>query len=298
MPPAFVMLNPFAESGRAAALAAPVRDWLAAHAPGVPLVVADSIGRSVATLQLLPGGTRVVLIGGDGTVHQMLPVLLTHSHVLGLVPLGSGNDTARALGVHGMPWQRALANALSAQPSPMDAGELRTARARVPFISSLAAGFDAAVSLRARRAPRWLSGMPRYLWATLAELAQLRNLELRVTVDGVLRHAGSALFASTLNTPSYGSGMPAVPHARVSDGHLDLLLAGHFGRVSTLLMLPRLLTGRHLSHARVNAWSFDHLSVECTLDVPLAADGEPIASAKAFEVRVRPRALSVVMAPN
>jgi len=296
MPLAFVLLNPFAAGGRAAALAEPVRGWLAAHAPAVPLVVADSIARSVATLQLLPASTRVVLIGGDGTLHQMLPVLLTHGHVLGLVPMGSGNDTARALGVHGMPWERALANALVTPASRMDTGELLTARARIPFISSLSAGFDAAVSTRALRAPSWLPGLPRYLWATLAELATLHNWELQVIVDGVRRHTGRALFASALNTPSYGSGMPAVPQALIADGHLDLLLAGRFGRLGTLLMLPRLLAGRHLGHSRVNTLRFDHLSIECATPLPLAADGEPLMPASAFDVHVRAGALSVVMA--
>ena len=298
MSQAFVILNPCAAGGRAASLAAPVRQWLASNAPDVPMFESDSVGRSVATLQCLPARTRVVLIGGDGTLHHMLPVLLTHRHSLGLVPLGSGNDTARALGLHGMPWQRALPHALSGNPVRMDVGELLTARRRVPFVSSLAVGFDAAVSQRAISGPPWLHGLPRYLWATLGELASLRTWDMRVTVDGALRHEGTALFASTLNTPSYGSGMPAVPHARLADGQLDLLVAGRFGRMSTLLMLPRLLGGAHLADERIKTWRFDTLHIDSTGDVPLAADGEPLPASCDFEVRVRASALSVVRGPQ
>src|SRR5512147_1148399 len=110
--PTMVLLNPRAAGGRAAALAAPMRAWLGEHAPGVALVESDSIERSRATLQCLPRSSRVVLVGGDGTLHQMLPVLLTHRLALGVVPLGGGNDTARALGVAGMPWPKALELAL------------------------------------------------------------------------------------------------------------------------------------------------------------------------------------------
>lgn len=292
--PTMVLLNPRAAGGRAAALAQPLREWLASHAPGVALVESDSIERSRATLQCLPRSSRVVLIGGDGTLHHMLPVLLTHRLALGVVPLGSGNDTARALGVADLPWAQALDLALRGPTRRMDVGELVTPRLRVPFLSSLAAGFDAAVGQRAIEGPRWLSGMPRYLWATVSELSTLRTHRIRIALDGAPRHEGEAIFASVLNTSSYGSGMPAVPGARVADGRLDLLVAGGFSRIGTLAMLPRLLRGTHLASAKIHTWRFESMQIESDDELPLAADGEPLESLRRFEVRVRASAVSVV----
>jgi diacylglycerol kinase (ATP) len=292
--PTMVLLNPLAAGGQAGMLVPPIRAWLAEHAPGVALVESDSIERSRATLQCLPRSSRVVLIGGDGTLHHMLPVLLTHRLALGVVPLGSGNDTARALGVGKFAWQKALELALHGATRRMDVGELVTPRQHVPFISSLAAGFDAAVGQRAIAGPRWLRGLPRYLWATVGELAGLRTHRVRVKVDGELRHDGEALFASVLNTPSYGSGMPAVPGARIADSQLDLLLAGPFGRVGTLAMLPRLLKGAHLDSARCRTWRFQSLRIDSDDELPLAADGEPLAPLRGFDVRIRASAISVV----
>ena len=297
MTAAFVLLNPSADRGRAGLLVEPMRRWLAANAAGTALVESDSIARSRAMLQCLPEGTRVILIGGDGTLHHMLPVLLAQGFPLGLVPLGSGNDTARALGLHGLPWERAMSIALDGEVSAIDTGELVTARRRVPFVSSLAFGFDAAVAQRAIDAPPWLSGQPRYLWATLAELLRLRNWPMRVTVDGELRHQGRALFASSLNTATYGSGMPAMPRAAVSDGRLNLLVAGRFGRLGALLMLPRLLRGTHLGHPRVGAVPFRRVHIETREDVPICADGEPLTAERDFEVKVRRGSLRVVRGP-
>ncbi len=291
-----VLLNPQAAGGRAATLAGPMRDWLAEHAPGVALVESDSIERSRATLQCLPRSSRVVLVGGDGTLHHMLPVLLTHRLALGIVPLGSGNDTARALRVDTLAWPEALELALNGPTRRMDVGELMTPRRQVPFISSLAAGFDAAVGQRALVAPRALTGLPRYLWATLAELAGLHRHRLRVFADGQLRHDGEALFASVLNTPSYGSGMPAAPAARVADGQLDLLVAGPLGRLEALAMLPRLLKGTHLRSGKCQTWRFQQLRLESADELPLAADGEPLPPLRSFEVRLRASAISVVAA--
>lgn len=294
--PTMVLLNPRAAGGQAAALVQPVREWLSAYAPGVALVESDSIERSRATLQCLPRSSRVVLIGGDGTLHHMLPVLLTHRLALGVVPLGSGNDTARALGVAGMRWPKALELALRGPTRRMDVGELITPRMRVPFFSSLAAGFDAAVASRALSGPRWLDGMPRYVWATMAELASLRTHRIRLSLDGEPRFDGEALFASVLNTRSYGAGMPAVPGARVGDGKLDLLVAGAFGRVGALAMLPKLLKGTHLPHGKIHTAPFESMQFESDRELPLAADGEPLEPMRRFEVRVRASAVSVVSA--
>jgi diacylglycerol kinase (ATP) len=294
--PTMVVLNPRAAGGRAAALAEPIRDWLARHTAGIALLTSDSIERSRAALQCLPRSSRIVLIGGDGTLHHMLPVLLTHRLVLGLVPFGSGNDTARALGIADWDWPRALRLALTGQPRRMDVGELVVPRGNVPFISSLAVGFDAAVGQRAIDGPAWLSGMPRYLYATLAELAALRTRKVRISTDGQLRFEGDALFSSVLNTPSYGAGMPAVPAARVADGKLDLLIAGRFGRAGTLAMLPRLLKGRHLGHPRVLTLPFENAQIEGERDLPIAADGEPLLPLRRFEIRVRASAATVVSA--
>jgi diacylglycerol kinase (ATP) len=291
--PTMVLLNPRAAGGQAATLVRPVRDWLAVHAPGVALVESDSVERSRATLQCLPRSSRVVLIGGDGTLHHMLPVLLTHRLTVGVVPFGSGNDTARALGLHKLPWAKALELALRGPTRRMDVGELVTPQRRVPFFSSLAVGFDAAVGQRAIDGPAFLGGQPRYLWATLRELAALQTRRVRVSIDGVACHDGEVLFSSVLNTPTYGSGMPAVPGARVADGQLDLLVAGEFGRLGVLGMLPRLLKGMHLGHEKIATWRFQSLRIEAERDLPLAADGEPIDSLRQFDVRVRASAVTV-----
>lgn len=294
--PALVLLNPRAAGGRAGRLAEPLRQWLAARAPDAVFAAADDLPRSRALLRERPEGSRAVLVGGDGTVHRLLPELLGRSLSLGLVPVGSGNDLAGALGLRGLAWNDALALALQGADSACDLGELSTAAGALPFASSLAAGFDAAIARRAAEGPPWLRGLPRYLWATLRELAALQRRRLRVVADGAVVHDGEALFASSLNTPSYGAGMPAVPGARIDDGRLDLLVAGRFGRVGALLMLPRLLAGRHLGHPEVCAASFAELRVECDAELPLAADGEPLAGAREFTVRVRPGALRAVRA--
>ena len=289
-----VVLNTRAGGGRAARWRERIGAWLHAHHPGVPLQPTESPLEARRALMAIPRGSRVVVVGGDGSVHHLLPELLAGGHELALVPAGSGNDIARALGLHGLHWQRALAHALTAKAHAADIAWVSTEFEERPFFSSLAAGFDAAVAQRALRSPRWLRGMPRYLLATLREVSALRLASARVHVDDELLHDGALLFASTLNTASYGGGMPAVPAARIDDGQLDVLLAGRFTRAATLAMLPRLLRGRHLNHEQVRTRPFRQMLIKCERPLPLAADGEPLRDAAQVVVRIAAHALPVV----
>ena len=298
---AIVLLNPHAASGRAAALKAPLRAWLTQNAPYTPFQTLDTAALARQAIDTLPDGSRVVVVGGDGTFNQLLPSLLAGQHTAALVPFGSGNDTARSLGVYGLPWQAALQHGLSAPASRVDIGwaEFATDDAspkscRVPFISSLTTGFDSSVGLRAINGPSWLRGLPRYLLATLHELAHLRTWDMQVKLDGQQLHNGAALFASTLNTRSFGGGMPAVPKAQIDDGWLNLLLAKNVGLLETLLLLPRLLVGQHLSQPKVHTQAFKQMQIDAATAIPVAADGEYLGQTRSITLTVQAGALSVV----
>lgn len=296
---ALVLLNPHAQGGRAARQAPALAAWLSAHAPDVTLAAPDSLADSLALLRSLPAGSRVVAVGGDGTLNRWLPAVLDQQLQLGLVPMGSGNDSARGLGLYGLHWTEALAHALNAPPQTVDTGlaswtDLQGRVHHTPFLSSLTAGFDSAVGLRALNGPRWLRGLPRYLWATLNELLHLRDWSLEVHSDGQLVHQGPALFASSLNTPTFGSGIPAVPQARMNDGLLNVLWSGPFSRPGALMMLPRLLMGWHLSHPRIDTGEFAQLDMVCQQGMPLAADGEYLGVARQLTVRSCPASLHTI----
>ena len=336
------LLNPHAQGGRLRHRAPALAQAVAQRAPAARWAAPETLDEALSLLRSLPPGSRVLAFGGDGTVNRWLPALLERGHTLGLVPMGSGNDLARALGVFGLPWTEALECALTSAAVPMDVGLVEVpagegsagvedpgtahhpraepfrAAIREPFLSSLAVGFDASVGLRALRGPRWLRGQPRYLWATLQELVHLHSWGLHIACDGGAPGGegerlgssssgqggaagtwqGRVLLASTLNTRSYGSGMPAAPDARIDDGQLELLRAQAMGRAGVLTLLPRLLRGTHLADPRVSLKPFQSLQVQAEEPVPLAVDGEFLGEFSRFAVRVLPGGLSVVKATN
>ena len=293
-----ILINPHAAGSRARKLKGPIQAWceaLPAQSDRPQIVSPESIQDALMLISALPPRSRVVVVGGDGTLNQMLPALLQGDHEVGLVPSGSGNDCARAWGLNSMSWQQALAHALSATSSAIDLGRIELDKKAIHYFhSSLAVGFDASVGHRALTGPKFLSGLPRYLLATFRELTNLKNWPLKVEVDGLLTHEGATLLASVLNTPTYGGGMPAVPHALITDGQLNLLVGGRFNRFQTLLMLPRLLIGKHLGHPRIQCHACSNASISSSTFVPVAADGESLAFSAHIQVTCLPRALHVV----
>ncbi|MCX7210556.1 MAG: diacylglycerol kinase family protein [Burkholderiales bacterium] len=228
----YVLLNPHARGGSNANLAAQLKKILSQCGLDDALIITDTPQAALQMIHALPSGSRILVAGGDGTIQHLLPALIAGGHTLGVLPMGSGNDNARTLGTYGLALDTAIQKTLLHPASPIDVGEIQFIDSSTGvlhenlFLSSLSVGFDASISLRARQGPAWLFGMPRYLWATLGELRALRHWPIHVTADDKLIHTGPALFASCLNTPSFGGGMPAVPNAKINDGALNLLMAG------------------------------------------------------------------------
>jgi diacylglycerol kinase (ATP) len=290
-PSGVVLLNPHANGGKALALRRPIEAWLARNSPGVSLLVPDSIDQAQATLAILAARSRVVLVGGDGTLNRMLPAILRCGHRVGLVPAGKRNDTARAMGIDTLQWPEALAYGLHAPTGPVDLGQLDTESETRHFVSSLCAGFDASLAQRVMDAPRWLRGAPRYLWAGALAWAGLRPRELRVWVNGQLEHDGNTLLVSVHNTATCHGGVPAAPGARIDDSRLDTLVVGSVGRLRVLPLMWRLAKARHVQPPRVSLHSTRKMLVDATEPMPLVIDGESIAPVARFSVHVLPRGL-------
>ncbi len=302
--PTMLLLNPNAGGGRAEKLQRAIEACLAVTQPRPMFFRTDSVRSARRLVDALPAGSRVIIAGGDGSVQQMLPSLILGGHTLGLVPIGSGNDTARALGVAGKNWRKALDIALHAPASTMDIGEIsymdavsRGQRQSV-FLSSLAVGFDASVTAHAAGLPGWLTGMPRYLMATLIELAALRRFKVQISADSQPWYDGEVLLSSSLNTSTYGGGMAMAPMASDSDGKLDLMLAEGMGLTRVLRLLPAMLRGRHVGRPGVRHLRFSRLEATPATPMPIAVDGEYLGEVRTLHVTTRAGLLSVVRKPT
>jgi diacylglycerol kinase (ATP) len=213
---------------------------------------------------------------------------------LGIVPAGTGNDFARAVGVPDDPLAAADAIAHAAGTRPVDLARMTDADGRTRWFGAvLGAGFDAVVNERAN-AMRFPRGPRRYDLAVLAELARLRPRRYTLTLDGVSQTIDAVLVAVG-NTESYGGGMRICPAADPTDGLLDVVVAGRMGRLTLMKIKPRVYRGSHVDHPLVSCFQARTVTLAAA-GITAYADGE-----RAFPLPVTvtcvPGALSLLGTP-
>ncbi|MDZ7857396.1 diacylglycerol/lipid kinase family protein [Sphaerotilus sp.] len=258
---AVALLNPEADSGRAAELRRPVAAWLSRNAPGVSLLIPDTIAEARAMLTILAPRTRVVLIGGDGTVHAMLPALLKGGLKVGLVPAGRHNLLAHTLGLDELRWEQALVFALRSPTGPVDVGLLETDDTALHFISQV-------------RIDRPSRMMP---WS--------------VSVDRQGLATGTARRLLLCNALPGWSTPEALP-VELNDGRFDAVVVGGAGRWSRW-MRPLERFGLRSAATAVPHCQGTSMCVESDWPLDLRVDGEPMAASHRMQVELLPRALDL-----
>jgi diacylglycerol kinase (ATP) len=271
-----VLLSPSAGRGRARAAGDAVLAEL--RAGGLTPSVLDAVSRVDAeqrAAEAVAGGAgAVVAVGGDGAAHAALQAVAGTATPLAVVPAGTGNDLALALGV-----PRDPVGAARAAAADLRDGAVRTVDAGRTgerwWATVLCCGFDSAVTDRANRL-RWPRGPRRYDLAILAELARLRPHEVTLVLDGV-RSTVPVTLVAVGNTCWYGAGMRICPGADPADGLFDVTVVGPLGRRELVRSRPLLTAGTHVDHPAVTVHRAARVELACDGGVSTYADGEPVA---------------------
>jgi diacylglycerol kinase family enzyme len=258
----------------------------------------------------------ILLFGGDGTIHRHLGQLVELGLPVLIVPVGSGNDFARTLGLRGARDSLAAWRAFRASPdnvrcidlgvvSPMgqNAGAAPAPHGLAHYFCSVAGiGLDAEVARRANALPRWLRGHGGYAVTLLPTMFRFAPLPMNIlTVDEadhlMTRSSQPTLLAAFANTSTYGGGMKIAPHARMDDGQLDVCVIGGVDPFKFACMFPTVYFGRHLRIKEVQYFQAARLRVETEKPLDVYADGEYVCRTP-VEVSVRPRVMKVLVHPS
>jgi len=302
-----LIVNPFAGEGRALRLQPWLQQRLKLASPGARMLKTQAPGhaRELALYAASGGHDRVIAVGGDGTIQEVVNGLMEAGAKisLGILPGGNGNDLARSLGLPHRA-DEALAMALGAATRRIDVlsagrGAGSTASVR-HFVAAGGIGFDAQVAAAmAGMRRRWRRGRLGYALSTLGELRRFHNREVRLTLEtanGERQIERRVLFVAFANGMYYGGGMQICPQALVADGWFDLCVVGDISRLEAVRQLPGIYRGRHVNHPAVEFERATSARLEGEPGTLAHLDGEPF-GALPLEIELQHLALSVAAQP-
>lgn len=294
-----LIANPAAQNGNGAAAAQRALADLRSKLGDDAVVYAPTAGprHACEIAERAEGCSTVIALGGDGVIHEVASGLMKrpaeHRPTLGVIPVGSGNDYARTLGVS-RKVDEACAQLLAAQTVPVDVGRVNDHW----FLETLSFGLDAAIAHDTveRRVRTGRTGTALYMESGINQL--LHHLELyryRASFDdGEPVEAESILFAVQMG-PYYGSGFKICPDARIDDGMLDICIAHPPADLArALFIFLRAKTGGHTRFKQIEMRRCRSLHVEFDEAPPVQIDGELIGG-RVFDVALEPAALDVLV---
>lgn len=233
----------------------------------------------------------VLAAGGDGTVNEVAIALIGTGVPLGIVPVGSGNGLARALGLPLRP-DRALAALETGIPRRMDVGRINGK----PFLNVAGVGFDAFVGwafhkVGCRGGRR---GIFTYVQMSLRLLSLYQARPVTLELGGE-RFCSRPFVLAFANGPQYGAGAVLNPGAKLNDGRVELVIYEDGPFLETLLLAPRLFLGGIERSRRYRRLLVDRATLTAPQPVEHHRDGEPEPEAARLEVEVVPKALRIVV---
>lgn len=243
--------------------------------------------RELGAAAVAAGAASVVVWGGDGTFNETAGALLHTAVPLGLVPAGSGNGLAGALGVPRDP-ERAVAVALDGQPRAIDAGRM----AGRYFFNIAGVGFDARVAALFNQRAMGSRGAWPYVAIGVREGCTYCALDYDVQLDGQPRKH-KALLIAFANGREYGLGARIAPNASLDDGLLDVIIIEDAGLVARFWHARHLARGTPQLAPPVTTARVTRAVIEAAGEMEFHVDGEPGRASGRIDVQILPRALVI-----
>ncbi len=295
-----IILNPMADMGNAWRMARDLRSITEQHG-GIDWSGTVYPGHAIDLAKSSEGYDMVIAMGGDGTVHEVVNGLMQIPEekrpILGVVPVGSGNDFGHGINASTNPTE-SLKRAINGKPSTVDLGLMTDGEGRkVFFDNTLGIGFGAMVTIRSHKLPI-LRGFLMYLTAVIQTIILDHNpIQMQIESDGE-KWEQSAIYLILCNGPREGGGFHVAPEAKIDDGILDFAMITNVSRLMMLRIVPEVMNGTHPRFKQVRMGKFKKFTLTANRPLYIHADGEiysgPGSDLRQVSFEILPGALNVV----
>lgn len=242
------------------------------------------------------GCNYVIAAGGDGTLNEVVNGIASPRRAreicVGVVPLGTGNDFARSLGLPAT-LDENIDILRSKQTAPIDLVRVRSDRTRY-FVNVSTGGFSGLVNEKLTPEIKRAWGPLAYVRSAAAALPDLHAYRTTIVLDGTERLSIDLYNVIIANGRFVAAGLPIAPNADPSDGLLDLVLIPKLPKPEMALLATEMVLGKHLSSNALIFRRAKKISVRSRPGMWFNVDGEAVGNEPAV-FQVVPRALNFVV---
>jgi YegS/Rv2252/BmrU family lipid kinase len=231
------------------------------------------------------GATRIIAVGGDGTINEVASVLVGKAIPLGIIPVGSGNGLACHLKLP-LNYKKAFQKVLVGASIKIDVGYINNK----PFFCTAGIGFDAAVAHRFAASKG--RGLINYIKATLFTLFKYQPIQVSVN-----KGASEKVFSlSIANANQFGNDAFISPFSNIQDGQLELVKIGLLNKLEAGILAVRLFK-KNIHHSNnVHFQACAHASIHYAKNAPIHIDGENLLTDdELLKIKISPLALTVIV---
>jgi len=231
------------------------------------------------------GATRIIAVGGDGTINEVASVLVGKSIALGIIPVGSGNGLARHLNIP-LNYKKAFQKALVGATIKIDVGHINNR----PFFCTAGVGFDAAVAHRFANSKG--RGLLNYIKATIITLFKYKPIQVSINNAPV----ENIFSLSIANANQFGNNAFISPFSNIQDGQLELVKIGILNKWQAGIIAVRLFK-KSIHHSNdVHIIACKTASIYYAKNAPIHIDGENLVTDnQLLNITISPLALNVIV---
>lgn len=241
-------------------------------------------GERLARQEVQQGCDLIVVVGGDGTLNEVVRGTLGSQTCIGLIPAGSGNGFARHWNIP-LDLEQACQSLLTSRIVHCDVG----IAAEHLFLVTFGCGLDAMISDRYARST--VRGMSSYFYHGFWSFLHYQSQETSVRVNGQIEYSGQPLLLTLANARGYGGGTVIAPQARADDGLLDLCILNPLSLKTCLIHIQSLFNGQIQKISGYRHTQIEEAIIERSQSAPIHVDGEPYVGNREIRISVLPGTL-------
>lgn len=274
------IVNPKAGSGKALKVSAQIQERLKNFKKEYEIVYTKGPEHAISIArEAINSFAKIVSVGGDGTLNEVVNGIAGSRAILGVVPAGTGNDFAKTI-YPTLNIDDIIKTITDGEVKSIDIGKCNNKY----FINIASAGIDAEIAHRVQRARKSVSGKFVYLSALFKTLVSYKGIDFNIKLDDVSFQSNTLLITAS-NGKYYGGGMLPTPDADIKDGYFDVCHIKNLNKIKIVALLYKFIKGNHIDLKEVTIYKTKRLTIQSEQKFFVNIDGENLETNEAnFEI--------------